>query len=545
MSPKLSEEETLEADIVVVGAGSAGCIIAAQLSQDPNLKVLVVEAGSNDRNPWIHVPVGFSRLLHDRRTNWRYETVEQPGLGGRKIYWPRGKVVGGSGATNGMIWVRGTPADYERWVAETGDERWSWGSVQKAFEFLESAPRDSDERLGRSGRIALTRPRPLNPLAQAFIEAGESIGLPVRADLSISDRNGIGEYLTTVDRGRRVSSATAFLKPALGRDNLKLLTDSLVLSVEMGNDKVATGVRVRRRGAEFSVRARSGVILSGGAINSPQLLMLSGIGDSQMLSSVGIKAKVHLPAVGANLQDHFGARVVASVNKPMSINDDFRRPWRLAKHGLDYAIRRVGPLTIGGAQAGAFLSTSNTEAPDVQVHFLPLSSRGAGWSFHSFSGVTANVCQLRPYSAGRVTLRSPDPDTPPEIDPNYLSDARDQEILAKGLRMTRNIFQAPPFSTRFDAHEEFPGSNHASDDALVEYARANGSTVFHPVGTCRMGPGKNSVVDNSFAVHNCTNLWVADASIIPAITSGNTNAATMMLAVCASNIIQKKLKHRA
>lgn len=521
----------IDTDVVVIGAGTAGCVIAARLSEVPHLRVVVVEAGPMDRNPWIHVPVGFSRLLHDDRVNWCYETVRQEALGGRQIFWPRGKVVGGSNAINGMIWVRGAPQDYDEWAEETGDLRWTWECVQSCFKSCERAPEDADERLGRHGSIALSVPNPLSDAARAFIEAGEHIGLTPRRDLSISDEPGVGEYLTTVRDGMRISSAGSHLKPALDRKNLTLLTNTLAISLEFDEDLGATGVRLRRSGKSLLLHARRGVVLCGGAVNSPQLLMLSGIGDGEHLSSLGIATRLHLPTVGRNLQDHYGTRIIARIADPITINDDFRRPWRLVKHALQYLVRRRGPLTIGGAQAGAFLSTSGPDRrPDVQVHFLPLSSRGKGWSFHKFSGVTANVCQLRPFSRGRILLRSSDPDVAPSIDPQYLSDVRDQRVLLEGLRLVRRIFAAPPLSTRFAAREEFPGPDHTGDEALLRYARNNGTTVFHPVGTCRMGKDEGAVVDTGFAVRKTKNLWVVDASVVPNIPSGNTNAVTMMLA---------------
>lgn len=542
MTNRPSGTADIEADVIVVGAGTAGSVIAAGLSEDPSLDVLLVEAGPTDRNPWIHIPVGFSRLLQSKRLNWRYRTVPQPGLDGREIDWPRGRVVGGSGATNGMVWVRGMPGDYDRWAEDVGDPGYSWENVQQWFQACEAAPEDADSRLGRNGRIRLTRPAYDHPLAQAFKDAAIAAGFSLRPDLAISDSCGVGDYLTTVSRGIRISSASAYLRPALQRGNLRLLADATALGIEMTKRK-ASGIALRRGGRDLFARARRGVVLCGGTVNTPQLLMLSGIGDPEHLARNGIATSIPLPGVGRNLQDHFSARVIARLNTPATINDDFRRPWRLAGYAARYAVRRDGPLAVGGAYAGVFMSSSDPAGEaDLQIHFLPLSTRGKGWRFHRFSGVTANVCQLRPYSRGTVRLAGPDPLTRPVIDPAYLADERDGRILAAGLRMARKIYSAPPFWTRYAAKVEMPADALESEESLIDYARRFGTTVFHPVGTCRMGKGTASVVDTSFRVKGADGLWVADASVIPFIPSGNTNAATMMLAEKAVTSLRQEFR---
>ena len=532
-----------EVDVIVVGAGTAGCVLAARLSENPDLRVLVVEAGRADRSPWIHIPVGFSRLLDDAGLNWCYETEPQSDLAGRTVRWPRGKVVGGSSAINGMVWVRGAPHDYDRWAAAVGDPGWSWNEAQALFRACESAPSDADARLGRDGMMPLARPRHDHPLVRAFIEAGVAAGLAGRRDLCISDRNGVGPYLTTIRRGLRVSAAGAYLKPALRRDNLELATASTVCGVTLASGHRAVGVRLNRLGAPALVRARRGVVLAAGAVDTPKLLMLSGIGPGPDLARLGIPVAVASPQVGRNLQDHFGARVVAEVSRPVTINDDFRRPWRLAGHALRYAIARTGPLAMGGAWAGAFFSSDGGDRPDMQIHFLPLSSERRGWTFHRFSGVTASVCQLRPASRGRIGLGSADPAAPPCIDPAYLSDERDRKAIVAGIRFTRELFRHPPLSTRYGARERMPGERCASDAALLDYARDTGSTVFHPVGTCRMG-SDDGVVDPGFRVRGTRNLWVADASVMPHLPSGNTNAATLMLAERAARVLKRAIVPR-
>ena len=532
-----------EADLIIVGAGTAGCVLAARLSEDPDLRVLVVEAGRADRSPWIHIPVGFSRLLDDAGLNWCYETTSQSGLAGRTVRWPRGKVVGGSSAINGMVWVRGAPYDYDRWAATVGDSTWSWTEAEALFRTCEAAPSDADARLGRDGRMPLARPRHDHPLVSAFIEAGVNAGLAARRDLGISDHHGVGPYLTTIRRGLRVSAAGAYLEPALRRDNLELATASTVCGVILASGNRAVGVRLTRLGTSVLVRARRGVVLAAGAVDSPKLLMLSGIGSGSDLARLGIPVAVESPDVGRNLQDHFGVRVIAEVGRPITINDDFRRPWRLVGHALRYAIARTGPLAMGGAYAGAFFASDGGDRPDMQIHFLPLSSERRGWTFHRFSGVTANVCQLRPASRGRIGLRTADPAAPPRIDPGYLSDEHDREIIVAGLRFTRELFRHPPLSTTYGAEERMPGERCASDAALLDYARDTGSTVFHPVGTCRMGK-HDGVVDSSFRVRGTRNLWVADASVMPHLPSGNTNAATMMLAERAARVLKRAIAPR-
>ena len=530
----------LEADFIIVGAGTAGCVLAARLSEDPDLEVLVVEAGRADRNAWIHIPVGFSRLFDDTGVNWCYETEPQSGLSGRSIPWPRGKVVGGSSAINGMVWVRGAPDDFDGWAAAVDDPAWSWARVEALFKACEAAPFDADPRLGRNGCMTLSRPRYDHPLASTFIEAGVNAGLSERGDLSVSDCNGVGPYLKTIRRGFRVSAAGAYLKPALRRANVDLLTASTVCGVTLAADNRAVGVRVSRRGTQVLLAARRGVVLAAGAVDTPKLLMLSGIGPGSELATLGIPVAAESPDVGKNLQDHFGVPVIAEVGRPITINDDFRRPWRLVGYGARYAISRTGPLSMGGAYAGAFFSIDGGERPDMQIHFVPLSSAGRRWAFHRFSGVTANVCQLRPESRGRIRLGSADPASPPRIDPGYLCEDRDRRAIIAGIRFTRELFRRPPWSTTYGATERMPGRECASDAEILDYARAAGSTVFHPVGTCRMGK-IDGVVDPAFRVRGTSNLWVADASVMPHLPSGNTNAATMMLAERAARILKETM----
>lgn len=519
-----------ESDYIVVGGGTAGCIIAARLSEDPNTKVALVEAGPRDLSPKIHVPIGFSRLLNDRALNWCLKTEPQDQLNGRRIDWPRGKVLGGSGSINGMIWVRGDSRDFDDWALLAEDDRWSWKNVQRHFEELEAANGDIDNRIGRSGKISLTLSNVANGAVNAFLAAANNNGLPQRTDLAISDRVGAGPYLLTTRHGRRISSARAYLNDVRRRRNLRVLTRMKVSRVLFEDGNVAKGIMVRDRGNSVVLKCRRGVILAAGAVGSPHLLMLSGIGPAAHLREYGIPVLVDAREVGQNLSDHFGVRIITRITPPISVNSDFRRPWRLAGYVLQYALLRTGPLSVGGAYAGAFFSPEAAARPTMQAHFLPLSMKGAGWNFHPFSAVTCNVSQLRPSSKGELTLASPDPFAAPLLNPKYLSAPEDREAMVAGVRSVRALFQDPAFATPMASQEFLPGPDIQTDDEILDYVRSMGSTVFHPVGTCRMGTDVGAVVTSEGQVRGTQKLWVADASVMPTIPSGNTNAATAMIA---------------
>ncbi len=527
-----------ESDYIVVGGGTAGCILAARLSENPKTKVILIEAGPPDSNLKIHIPIGFSRLLKDQRLNWCFSTEPQDELDGRRIDWPRGKVLGGSSSINGMIWVRGDTRDFDDWAAITEDERWAWKNVQKHFKKLEAGTDNTDHRIGRSGRISLTPIRVHNEAVDAFLAAAVENGLPYRTDLTISDRIGTGPYLSTIYNGQRVSSARAYLKDARTRRNLRILTHMTVSKVKFNEDNVATGVRATSGRTSFQLTCRQGVILAAGVIGSPHILMLSGIGPTDQLKKHGIPVRLHSGEVGQNLRDHFGVRIINRIKPQITVNSDFRRPWRLAHHLLHYVVRRAGPLSVGGAYAGAFFSTQDGTRPTMQIHFLPLSTQGPKWNFHPFSAVTCNVSQLRPKSKGYLTLASPDPATSPFLDPRYLSDQEDQQDLVSGVRIVRNLIKNRPFVERMESEEFLPGRNVRTDDEILDYIRSMGTTVFHPVGTCRMGADPSAVVSPEGQVLGVRKLWIADASIMPTITSGNTNAATAMIAEQVSDFVR-------
>ena len=545
VSPRDVVEIADWADIIIVGAGTAGCVLADQLSRVRRHKVLLLEAGPRDYNPWIHIPVGFSRLLHNKGVNWCFTTESQHELAERQLHWPRGRVLGGSGAINGMVWVRGQPNDYDAWAKSTGDPSWAWHSIAPIFQIIEAAPNDADERLGRAGEMPLSRLPISHPLVSAFIRAAASQGHPQRGDLSISDDEGFGEYLISTRSGMRASPATIYLKPAMKRSNLKVLTLTRALSMEFIGSDAVRAVNILVGTQRQTIRARHAIVLSAGTVGSPHLLMLSGIGPKDSLRRVGIKPRLDVPGVGGNLQDHLGVRVVGRIKKPLTVNDDFRRPWRLVGHAIRYAITRGGPMAIGGAYAGAFYrSSENVRYPDTQLHFLPLSSQQSGWHFDAFSGFTINVCQLRPFSRGRITLRSADPLAEPSINPGYLSDPRDLALLVKGLRIARRIIREAPLSTEYGATEERPGVQIQNNEELINYIQATGQTVYHPVGTCRMGGDEESVVTPQLRVHGIRNLWIIDASIMPTIPSGNTHAAVLMLAHRGAQFVRDTLARR-
>lgn len=529
-------------DIIVAGGGTAGCCLADRLSQDGRKNILLLEAGPADTNPWIHIPLGFGRLFSHERLNWRYETEPQEQLGNRKIYVPAGKVLGGSSSINGMVWVRGQPEDYDDWARAAGDASWSWSALQPELQSVDGYGSDTvGPRPGR-GRIHLSKPLPTHPLSEAFIASAGENGYRRLPNLSQSNREGFGDYEITTFSGRRVSAATAYLKAAKSRSNVKVMTGVKVFGVILDENNTAVGVKALVEGSEVVLRARQGIVLAAGTFKSPQILLHSGIGDPKQLRQFGIPVTVARRAVGKNLQDHYGVRIVSNVAQAVSINSVMKNPARLAGALLQYAISRKGLFSVGGAYAGAFYRSSPAaERPDIQIHFLPLSSDRRGQALDPFPAITANVCQMRPYSSGQLALASADPHAHLTIDPRYLSDPRDIEILRNGFKIARKVMSSGPLSTRYDAAERLPGPDIADDDAIDQYLRTNGGSVFHAVGTCRMGSDEEAVVDARLQVRGVRNLWIADASIIPSITSGNTYCPTLIVAERGARLIMKSI----
>jgi choline dehydrogenase len=529
-----SQQAHEEFDYIIVGAGSAGCVLANRLTASGKHSVLLLEAGPRDRNIWIHIPLGYGVLFKQPKVNWMYQTEPEPELGGRSVFQPRGKVLGGSSSINGLVYIRGQHADYDRW-RQLGNVGWGYDDVLPYFRKAENQQRGADDYHGVGGPLAVSNPRQADPLCEAFIAAAEQTGIPRNTDFNGATQEGAGYFQTTTRRGRRASTAVCYLNPARGRPNLRIETDAHAERV-LFEGKRAVGVTYKRSGFARTARARKEVLLSLGAFNSPKLLQLSGVGPGELLRNHGIGVVQDRPGVGHSLQDHFQARIVMRSTRP-TVNDDLNNPLRRAMVGMRYAAFRKGPLTIAAGYAGAFFKTDPRLAtPDIQVHFIPFSTDKMGEKLHDFSGFTASVCQLRPESRGTLKIRSADPNVPPEIKINYLATQTDRTANVEGLKILRKILNAPAMQP-FVAEEIFPGPKLVSDDDLLKFCRDTGSTVYHPVSTCRMGSDPLAVVDQTLKVKGLDGLRVVDGSIMPDLVSGNTNAPIMMIAEKASEMI--------
>jgi choline dehydrogenase len=518
-------------------------VLAARLSEDPSVTVAVLEAGGADRNPWIHIPLGYGKTFADPRINWCYETEPVPELGGRRIFWPRGKVLGGSSSINGLLYVRGQAADYDHW-RQLGNAGWSYADVLPYFRRSEHRMGPTNAWHGTDGELAVSDVAGGHPLSEAFIAAAEQEGVPRNDDFNGRDQEGVGYYQTTSRRGRRCSAAVAFLRPAMRRDNLRVITHGLATRILFAG-KRAMGIQFRRDRSTEVIRARREVLLCGGAVNTPQLLMLSGIGPGAQLQSFGIETVCDAPGVGRNLQDHLKVAFAYRCRAPITVNDVMRRRLRMLRAGIDYALFRRGPLALSAASAGIFVRTRPELAtPDIQFHFINFSSDTSAAHLHPFSGFTQHVCQLRPQSRGEIRLRSPDAATPPAIQPNYLAEELDRRTIVAGMRLARRIAARPALHAYIQS-EYAPGEALQGDDALLDYARRTGSTVFHPVGTARMGSDAMAVVDDRLRVRGIEGLRVADASVMPTLVSGNTNAACIMIGEKCADLIREKELSRA
>src|SRR5450631_687523 len=527
--------EALEFDYVVVGAGSAGCVLANRLSADGRYSVLLLEAGPRDNNLWIHVPLGYGKLFKETTVNWMYQTEPEPGLNGRQVFQPRGKVLGGSSSINGLLYVRGQHEDYDRW-RQHGNSGWGFDDVLPYFKKAENQQRGGDDFHGVGGPLPVSDLLHADPLSAAFIAAAAETGLPINPDFNGATQEGAGWFQTTTRNGRRASTAVAYLRPARGRKNLHVETAALAQRI-LFDGRCAVGIEYRQAGALKTVRARKEILISSGAYNSPQLLQLSGVGPAALLKSHGIDLVLDAPGVGNDLQDHMQVRLVMRCTQPITLNDVLNHPVRRIMAGARYAAFRRGPLTIAAGTSGAFFKTNpRLASPDVQIHFLPFSTDKMGEKLHPYSAFSASVCQLRPESRGSLRIRSADPMAPPEIRINYLATETDRTANVEGLKILRKILQAPALS-RYVTEEVDPGAKVSTDEELLNYCRARGTTIYHPTSTCRMGSDPLAVVDQSLRVRGLDGLRIVDASVMPDLVSGNTNAPVIMIAEKASDMI--------
>jgi choline dehydrogenase len=538
--PQDTPEAIGEADFIVIGAGSAGCTIAARLSEDPATKVLLLEAGGEDSNRWIHIPLGFGKTFADPSVNWCYET--EADASGRKVFWPRGKVLGGSSSINGMVYIRGQAEDFDHW-RQLGNTGWSFDDVLPYFKRAEHQVRGRDEFHGTGGPLCVSDVEK-HPIAEAFIDAAMALGFARNDDFNGAAQDGVGYHQTTTRDGKRCSTAVGYLKPARQRGNLAIATNALSEKIVF-DGKRAVAVQYRQNGVLKTARARREIILCGGAINSPQLLMLSGIGPAAHLGQQGITVVHDLPGVGQNLQDHYSASIKLKAALPVTVNDVMLSNFKKLKVGIQYYTRRSGVLAMISSQAALFAKTRPELAtPDIKCSISPFSADRPQDGLHKFSGFTMIAYQLRPESRGEIRLKSGNPADPPAMIPNYLSDPIDQQTIVAGLKLCREVL-AQPALAKFIAEEFQPGPAIQSDADLLAYARQRGGTVYHPTSTCTMGTGPMAVVDPELRVHGMEGLRVADASVMPTVISGNTNAATIMIGEKLADMVRGRIRMAA
>jgi choline dehydrogenase len=536
-------------DYIIIGAGSAGCVLANRLSEGGKSRVLLLEAGGPDSSIWLKIPAGTPRLYSDPEVNWRYYTAPEPGLNNRRVYCPRGKTLGGSSAINGLVYMRGAPRDYDLW-RQSGNAGWSWPEVLPYFRKSENQHRGADEYHGASGELAVSDLVEPHEASRAFVAAAHKVGLPFNADFNGATQDGIGFVQYNIKRGMRHSAATAFLRPVRQRSNLQLETHAHVRRIHVQNGR-ATGVSYQQGETVRDVQARE-IILAGGAINSPQLLMLSGIGDGEALAEHGIAVMHHLPGVGRNLQDHVYAHYLSRVDPVFSINKvilnaaSARTAWKLLPQVLQFAFSRTGILTSAAAQVVAFArSNSEVETPDLQIQFRPFSmiiTKEGKFVAEDHPAVTASVSYIRPRSRGLIALNSADPFEAPKIQFNYLTAEEDVGAMIEGIRVIRRIFASSPMAEHV-VGEATPGVAAQSEEELTAYLRQYAQAMYHPVGSCRMGSDVNAVVDARLRLRGIDGLRVVDASIMPSIVSGNTNAPTIMIAEKGADMIREDSRH--
>jgi len=528
-----------EFDYIIAGGGTAGCVLANRLSADPSVRVLLLEAGGKDDWIWIHIPIGYLKCINNPRTDWCYRTEAEAGLNGRSIGYARGKVLGGCSSINGMLYLRGQARDYDEWAQRTGDPGWCWDRVLPLFRDSEDYWGGADAMHGAGGEWRVERQRLHWDILDRFIEAAGQAGIPAREDYNRGDNFGIGHFEVNQRRGVRWNASKAFLRPVAHRANLRVLTGALIDRVVL-DGRAARGVEFIAAGVRQRALARAETLLTAGAIGSPAILQRSGLGPAALLQARGIPLVADLPGVGGNLQDHLQLRMIFQVQGITTLNQRAHRLWSKAWMGLEYALWRSGPLSMAPSQLGGFFRSSAAEpTPDLEFHVQPLSLDKFGDPLHRFAAFTASVCNLRPGSRGIVHVRDREPDSAPIIAPHYLSTEADRQTAVRALRLTRDVVAQPALAA-YQPREYLPGAAAQTDEELVRAAGDIGTTIFHPVGTCAMGAAADpdAVTDAQLRVRGIARLRVVDASIMPTITSGNTNAPTIMIAERAARLIR-------
>ena len=515
-------------DFIVIGAGSAGAVVAARLSEASRYRVLLLEAGPPDRNVWIHIPIGYAKTFLDPKVNWKYETDPEPNLNQRRIYWPRGKTLGGSSSINGMIYIRGVASDYDYW-RQLGNRGWSYEDVLPYFKKAQGQVRGADDFHGADGPLGVAETAWRNELSEAYIAGAMELGLPRNDDFNGARQEGTGYYQQTHRGGRRASTARVYLRPARRRPNLRIATNALASRLLL-DGKRAVGVEYEENGVPRTARAGREIILCGGSINSPQLLQLSGIGPAAVLQAAGVEVRHELKGVGENLHDHLAVRsMYRSGHVSLTMNDALGTWWGKLRAGLEYALFRSGPLVIGAGVAGVFARTRpELEDPDIQLHYIPFTTDRMGTGLHEHPGFMVAMNMSRPQSRGRLRIKSSSPREHPSILANYLAEEIDRQTTIAGIRFVRRISQTKAVSP-YVVDEMAPGLKYQSDDELLDYARNFGTSIYHPVGSCKMGNDPMAVVDDELKVHGLAGLRVADASVMPQVVSGNTNATCIVI----------------
>jgi choline dehydrogenase-like flavoprotein len=537
----MPEDILADYDYVIVGGGTAGCLLANRLSEDPDVTVALLEAGGKDNYIWVHIPVGYLYCHGNPRVDWGFKTAEEAGLNGRSLNYPRGRVIGGCSSINGMIYMRGQARDYDLW-RQMGNPGWAWDDVLPHFlrheDQLAMEPGTFDGLHERGGEWRIENARVRWDILEAWAQAAEQAGIPRIDDFNRGDNEGSSYFQVNQKRGVRWNTARAFLKPALGRKNLSIVTHAMVERLIVDGPRV-TGVEMKRNGIAMRLGARREVILTAGSIGSPQIMQLSGLGPGEVLQANGIEVARDIAGVGENLQDHLQLRIAYKVKGVKTLNETSQTLWDKARIALEYAVNQSGPMSMAPSQLGTFAkSDPGRETANLQYHIQPLSLNKFGEPLDPFPAFTASVCNLRPLSRGHVRITSPDPAAHPEIRPNYLSAEEDRQVAADSIRLTRRIV-AQPALKKYSPEEFRPGADVDGDENLARAAGDIGTTIFHPVGTCRMGSDDGAVVDPRLRVAGIDGLRVADASVMPTITSGNTNAPTLMIAEKAAAMIKE------